>query len=329
MTSHDDRDANDQHDTAGDGSRRGLLRTVGTAAAGAAFAAPLLSARSAGAADGDSLVIGAENSGSSGTQLFAGVEAANKSVLDVADDRREIDIEGAISGMATGASVSNGVVGFTSAPGPTVESGHALVAYPLDLPGDVPPPRSNLWLRPQLPDPRTSGQEHTPGELVSDEDGDVWHCVVRGTPGTWRRISGATTAGAFVSITPARVYDSRLTSGTGGGRIAADTDRLVGVADFQDIDGNLVETDGVPFGATAVAYNLAIVNPADRGYLFLAPGDATAVTAASINWDLATTGAVNSGSVVKLDDARRVKVFCGGGALASTDFVLDVVGYYL
>lgn len=285
----------------------------------------MMAGRSASAADGDELIIGAENNGTTTTELFSGVAAPNKSVLGVADDRREIDIEGAISGMATGASISNGVVGFTSAPGATVESGHALVAYPLDLPGEA-PPRSNLWLRPQLPDPRTSTQEHTPGEIVSDEDGDIWHCVVRGTPGTWRRMSGAVTAGQLVPITPSRVYDSRLDA---GGRIANGQERVLSVADFQDIDGNVVETDGVPFGATAIAYNLAIVNPNDRGFLFLAPGDATAVSAASINWDIATTGAVNSGSIVKLDAARQVKVFCGGGPAASTDFVLDIAGYYL
>ena len=46
--------------------------------------------------------------------------------------------------------------------------------------------------------------------MVFDANGDLWFCVATGLPGTWRRISGSTSAGSFhVLPAPARIYDSR------------------------------------------------------------------------------------------------------------------------
>ena len=306
--------------------RRQMLRRVGVAAAGAALVAPLAS-RTAAAEDGDTMIVGEENQGESTTELFSGTVEPNKSVLGVADARKEIDIEAAVSGMATGARIANGIVGYTEAAYGNVETGHAIVSYPLNVAGRA-APRSNMWLRPQLPDPRGSGIEHTVGEIVSDDVGNLWHCVVAGTPGVWRRMSGAATAGAFVATEPSRVYDSRLTTGEqAGGRIFAGETRMIRVADVIALDGTVLVRDGVPVGATAVAYNLAVVNTINGGFLYLAPGDSTRISAASINWDEATSGALNNGSVVKVDGDRRLKVYCEG--TGSTNFVIDIVGYYL
>jgi len=80
----------------------------------------------------------------------------------------------------------------------------------------------------------------------------------------------------------------------------------------------------VPAGATAIQYNLTIVNTVATGYLQVAPGDASAITSSSINWT-ASGQIVANGLMVKLDSNRLVRAFASGG---STDFVIDVLGYY-
>ncbi len=215
----------------------------------------------------------------------------------------------------------NGVVGHTESSSTSVETGHAIVAYPQTVPGKV-EPRSNIWIRPLLSDPRADTKEHTPGEMLADTNGELWYCVVRGTPGGWRRISGARTAGAFVPITPTRVYDSRFA----GGPLKSGEQRLVSIADAITVaDGTVAVRDALPAGATAVAYNVAVTNTVAEGFLFLAPSPAQAVTAASINWGV-NTGSVNNGSTVRVAGDRRVRIFCEGGG--SADVILDIVGYY-
>ncbi|BAN00476.1 hypothetical protein [Ilumatobacter coccineus] len=302
-------------------SRRKMLQRLGATAAGAAIAAPLI-ARPVAAADGDALVAGAQNSATEATLLFGGTTQPNTSVLSVADEPKEIDIEAAIGGFATGSDVYNGVVGHTETSTTSVESGHALVAYPQTVPGKQ-APRSNIWVRPLLDDPRSDTKEHTPGELVADTNGELWYCVDRGTPGEWRRISGFRTAGAFVPIAPTRVYDSRFTA---EGPIRSGDQRLVSIADARDVrTGTVIDVGAIPVGVTAVAYNLAVTNTTGSGFLFIAPSGVAEVTAASLNWGVADES-VNNGSTVKVDGDRLQRVFCGGNG--SADFILDIVGYY-
>ena len=39
-------------------------------------------------------------------------------------------------------------------------------------------------------------------------DGSLWWCVTTGTPGVWRMLAAPESVGAFVPVTPTRVYDS-------------------------------------------------------------------------------------------------------------------------
>lgn len=312
--------------------RRQMLRRAGVAAAGAAVAAPLV-ARPAAAANGDPISIGQRNPGTNSTLLFSRPAPGNgPSVLTVSDRGVESDLDAVLAGVASGVGFANGVLGHTQASLAGTGTGHAVVAYPQVVPGssEGAQPRSNLWMRPTLPDPRSDSKRHTVGELVSDVDGDLWHCVDEGAPGTWRRLSGPATAGSFVAIDPARVYDSRPLIQTNRGRIFDGDVRTFSISDQIDVStGAVVQTDVVPLGATAIAYNLAVTNTLGGGYLYLAPGDAAGITAASINWDENVTGSLNNGSIVRVDAGRQLRVFCGGGAGGSTNFVIDVVGYWL
>jgi len=59
----------------------------------------------------------------------------------------------------------------------------------------------------------------------------------------------------------------------------------------------------------------------------VAPGDATSTATSLLNWNLGVTQIANS-ITVKLDADRKIKVFCGDQA-GSTQFIVDVFGYYI
>jgi hypothetical protein len=171
--------------------------------------------------------------------------------------------------------------------------------------------------------PPTSGTYLT-GEVVTDAAGDVFVCFAGGAPGSWRKLGGGTTAGAFHAIDPTRVYDSRLPNA--GGVLATNTNRSVRIADAIDTTTGAVKTANiVPAGSTAIAYNVTVADATLGGFLAVTPGDATGFTASTINWSPGTTSVAN-GTTVKIASDRTVKVFCGGGG--SAQFIIDIVGYY-
>ena len=160
------------------------------------------------------------------------------------------------------------------------------------------------------------------GDVYADSNGVLYYCTAAGTPGTWVRLTGPGTAGAFTAISPMRVYDSRRTVG----RLSAGQTRVVSVADgINPTSGAVTTPNLVAAGASAIQYNLSIVDTVGNGYLQVSPGDATTVTSSSINWT-ASGQVLNNGLVVKLDGSRQVKVFAMFGA---TNFIIDVLGYYL
>ena len=128
----------------------------------------------------------------------------------------------------------------------------------------------------------------------------------------------------FIPIDPKRVYDSRFIAPLGP--LATNANRVVSVANGYAVSTATVDLPNVvPAGAQAIAYNLTIVNTVGSGFLSVAPGNAGGLGASSINWF--TSGLIlANGLIVKLDTNRQVKVFCGGGG--STDFLIDILGYY-
>jgi hypothetical protein len=160
----------------------------------------------------------------------------------------------------------------------------------------------------------------------SDTNGNLWHCVAAGTPGTWRKLSGPSTGGAFHPIDPVRVYDSRSAAPTPGA-LGSGSSRVVSVADARDgTTGAVVTAGAVPAGATAIAYNLTVVDTIGSGFLSVAPGNAASSPSSSINWS-ATGQILANGLIGKVHTDRTVKVFCGGGG--TTHFVIDVTGYWM
>ena len=184
-------------------------------------------------------------------------------------------------------------------------------------------------VNPTAPPDRSDGQ--TGGSLdvqrLSDSGAaSLWFCSAPGSPGTWQKLAGPFTAGAFHALAPARAFDSRQAQ-PDPGALASGSSRVVSVADGRNPTTGAVTRAGlVPDGATAITYNLTIDRTVGSGFLALAPGSASSSDASSINWTSGGTIVANAG-VVKLDLNRQIKVFCSGGG--STDFIIDVTGYYL
>lgn len=125
----------------------------------------------------------------------------------------------------------------------------------------------------------------------------------------------------FVPIDPVRAYDSR---DPGAGGALAGGPAGVGPARTTSVAvGNRV-----PEGATSVAYNLTIVTGASSaGFLTLAPGGSTLPPSSNINWFAPGTVLAN-GSIVGVDASRNVTSWVGGGPGASSQYVVDIAGYY-
>lgn len=177
--------------------------------------------------------------------------------------------------------------------------------------------------------PRLRSDAHQVGEIDVDIAGDLWYCAVAGTPGTWRKLAGTTTAGAFHPVVPARLYDSRTPAPGPVAALFTGQTRLVNVAARRDTaTGAGVENNYVPAGATAIACNVTVVDTIGAGFLTINPGGITAIGAATVNWS-ASGQILNNGVTLTLNAQREVTVVAGGDPTAGTHVVLDVTGYYL
>ncbi len=296
-------------------SRRALI-AGGAAAAAAVVSAPALG-KQAAAADGDTMLIGGNNTSGGGTTRLTSTGAGpinNANVFTVTDEGTTSQFASAIGAYGRGDRVYNGLYAFADDRLDSPTTGHAIVASARAG------ARSHIYLNPGGGDPIFDTYAHGRGELRS-ANGNLWFCVSSGTPGTWRKLAGVSTSGAVHAISPRRVYDSRFVDGPlndGGSRVVA-------VADSIDIEtGNINAFNVVPSGATAVMFNLAVVNTVGVGFLSVTPGTALELSAASINW-FGTNQILNNGTMSTLDSDRQLKVFGGGTA----DFVIDITAYTL
>ncbi|MEI6496002.1 MAG: hypothetical protein WCO88_04970, partial [Actinomycetota bacterium] len=174
--------------------------------------------------------------------------------------------------------------------------------------------------------PSARTDAHLVGEIDTDSNGDVWYCTVSGTPGTWRKLAGSSTAGAFHALTPGRVYDSRVPLPVAG-TITGGASRTISVADKRDLTtGAVSAANFVPIGATAITANVTVVSSAGAGFLTCNPGGVSAVEASTINWSAAGQ-ILSNGVTLTLNATRQLNVIAGGGG--TTDFIIDVTGYYL
>lgn len=234
--------------------------------------------------------------------------------------------DSAIKGLSTGGATA--VFGTCNSSGPgvvaTSQSGTALRASSSSGVGAaIFGPTVHLRLAAAIgrPAPNLDATAHAAGDFVVDGDRILWFCVADGTPGTWRRLAGPTSAGQFhVLPAPARIADSRPggvpTSVVPKTPIAAGSTRVFDLK---------VNNSGVPAGATAALMTVLLVNASNgNGNLTVWANGVAKPTANTMVWG-AGSGRWTATAVTALDSQARIQV----NASAQTDIVLDVVGYYL
>ncbi len=122
--------------------------------------------------------------------------------------------------------------------------------------------------------------------------------------------SGATSAGRYQPVTPARLLDSRVT----GGPFAPGETRTLAVAG----------QGGVPAsGASAVMLNVTATGAAGSGFVTVWPADVTRPTASNVNPDRVGQTIPNS-VVVRLPASGALQLYSHNGA----DLIVDVVGWF-
>ncbi len=158
---------------------------------------------------------------------------------------------------------------------------------------------------------------HQAGDIVRDSAGDLWACVAGGTPGTWRKLAGPSTAGSFhVLAAPARIYDSRV-----GGAQGPKAPLTNGTARVLDLKGG---SSGVPAGATAALVTILLVNAATGdGNATIWANGVSKPSANTMVWG-GSAKRFSTLALTALDSAARCQI----SASTTTDVVLDVVGYY-
>ncbi|HEY5874418.1 MAG TPA: hypothetical protein VIT64_03920 [Ilumatobacteraceae bacterium] len=344
----DARDATDPTDATGAmpvSSRRGMLKLAGAAAAGAAVSI-VAKPGVAAAVDGDPVSAGKTTATTDASRettalvytnsvppevdgAFPGTKAAanifvarDTSAGLPAGSQSSSNFPAAVAGYSF-RTVANGMYGFTA------NTGYGVVGAgggTTSIGGLFRGTKSNLQLTAEGAAGPARIDAHTKGELLCDANGDLWYCTTDGTPGVWRKLSGPASSGAFHAITPARVYDSRAAA-PAPGALTNNANRLISVADKRNLTTGAVTTaDIVPPRATAIACNVTVVNTVGSGFLLLNPGGDTTVGAAMVNWS-ASGQILNNGVLATLNGTRQLTVICGGGG--STDFVLDVTGYFI
>jgi hypothetical protein len=120
----------------------------------------------------------------------------------------------------------------------------------------------------------------------------------------------------YNTVTPCRIADTRDAAGPQGGPALA-----AGSARNFAVNGIC----SVPLTAKAVAVNITVVNPTAGGYLVLYPAGTALPLASTINFRPGFVRANNA--ILTVGASGQVSVFCGM-ASGSTDFVLDVTGWF-
>lgn len=329
-------------------SRRDVFKKLALGAAGVAVGGAVLAkATPAAAADNGTVLMGTTNtfgdtgatnttlkyvSGTAPTTatLFAGTQPTNAFLVRHGSSGLELlgadssSYPAMVAGYAANV-IPNGLYGFSSS-----ATSHGVVGLSSNGVGVLArgATRANLALHAEGDPGPARAVAHAVGEVVCDGNGDLWFCTVAGNPGTWRKMSGATTAGQLhILEAPVRVYDSRTGAGpasTGDGPLGAGAERAVSLA-----NGFVaaVATPAVPAGATAALVTLTVANTTGSGFLgVFSNALATWPGTSNINWSSAGQ-AIATTTVSGVDADAKVRLH-SGGSVVGTDFLIDVIGYY-
>jgi glucose/arabinose dehydrogenase len=128
---------------------------------------------------------------------------------------------------------------------------------------------------------------------------------------------GTPPPGTYYTVVPCRAVDTRGAAGVpvGGPALASGTTRAF----------TMKNLCGIPTGIKAVAVNVTVVGPTQAGNLSLFPTGGSA-TSSNLNFRAGQTRANNA--AVKVNGSGQLSVTCSMAGTGSTDFLLDVLGYF-
>lgn len=306
-----------------DNSRRRLFGKGAAIAAVAAVAGVASSSSKIYAANGNSLIIGAANTGTLTTALSGGSSfRVNNGVSTNGGSASIYGVQGStlgVYGVRGDASIFGGVGVYGLASSTASGTGVRGDGVSYDLYAGS---SGRVYVKPNGGVAPNGGG--AAGTMAADSAGALWYCH---TNNRWLRVSAAGTAGAFTPINPVRVFDSRNAAFPTPGTFTPGSSRVINVKDGRNqATGALTVADAVPAGATAVTFNVTATATTGGNFLAVAPGDAASTDVSTVNWSTADASIANA-SVVKLDGSRQVKIFAGPGG--SFEAIIDITGYYL
>ncbi len=252
------------------------------------------------------------------------VDAAGVSI-GVYSEGRDFGIYGESAGANGNGTAGRSIGGIAGVAGQGEEGAYGVAAYALGgvglatVGGLAQMKLGDGSSDPAMAPPRTRVDAHATGEIYFDDDQSLWLCVADGTPGTWVRLAGAATAGAFTALpTPVRVFDTR----PGSGKPGAGTGPISGTRHGIALTAN---SSGLPVDASAAMVTMTVTNtqanPAAYGQIYpdaLVTPPATSV----INWTAANT-VIATTTTTGLTNGK-VAVTIAPGA----NVILDLIGYW-
>ena len=163
------------------------------------------------------------------------------------------------------------------------------------------------------------------GEMVRDNNGDLFLCIANGTPGIWKKVAAGAPgfdarSGSINFLTaPIRLLDTRPGQAAASGGLGpylanSNNDLQVGSVLYQGLR--------IPAGAIGVVGNVTVANPAAAGFLTIYPQGSPKPLSSSLNYGPGQV--VNNATVAGLSPASgQLTIY----TLASTDVIFDAVGF--
>jgi hypothetical protein len=318
-------------------SRRRLFRRFGqvaTAAGGVAVAGALFPA-AAEAAPGDNVVLGQDND--TGAQTTGIVRTTGSSVtsptLKVASDSQgaAIEVTGEVGLWATGliGVMANGTETGLDAQGPIAITATGS-KFGLIAKGNQAP----LVLTAGFAGAPTG--PHSFGEVGLDTSGNIWVCVLAGTPGDWRRLRTAVTgydrklptsigSSGLIHLMakPFRLFDSRPGAAaplTSGSKIAPGSPQLIQVVGTAPLGGGPF----VPSTSVGALITITVTQTELSGYLKAYPsGSATVPDTSVLNWT-ATNQTIATTTIVNQNVYGNITIDAYNHP---THVIVDVIGF--
>jgi hypothetical protein len=300
-------------------NRRGFLKLAGAMAV-TAVGAGTLNAAPAAALDGSAILQGQVNTG----QLETGVVNEGTGAVTTA----------ALKG--TGPSNSNGLWGVSLGAlgaGVTGESdvgygvyGVSASGYPLFAAGS-----GRIGMSAHVVTGPPSAGAYVSGDVIRDSQGAMWVCVTGGSPGTWRKVAGPTSAGQLhVLPSPVRAYDSRPSQVPSAAPQGGEGPFASGTA--RNVDLSLNATGGgplVPVGATAAVVTVSVFSITAEGFMTLYRSGTVPASTINVFWGNLAGNQTAATTIVALSEARQFSIRATLANGPSVAAAIDVVGYYL